>query len=51
MGAPRKKQRIKVSLRLVKEHVEFFKENDIKINTWIVQQMENFVKNRKNDLK
>lgn len=51
MGAPRKKERIKVSLRLVKEHVEFFKENDIKINTWIVQQMENFVKNRKNDLK
>lgn len=51
MGAPRKRERIKVSLRLVKEHVEFFKENDIKINTWIVEQMENFVKNRKNDLK
>lgn len=51
MGAPRKRERIKVSLRLVKEHVEFFKENDIKINSWIVEQMENFVKNRKNDLK
>lgn len=51
MGAPRKRERIKVSLRLVKEHVEFFKENDIKINTWVVEQMEKFVKNQKNGLK
>lgn len=51
MGAPRKRERIKVSLRLIKEHVEFFKENDIKINTWIVDKMEDFVKDRKNSLK
>lgn len=51
MGAPRKRERIKVSLRLVKEHVEFFKENGIKINTWVVDKMEDFVKDRKNSLK
>lgn len=51
MGAPRKRERIRVNLRLVKEHVDFFKEKDIKVNTWIVEQMENFVKSCKNDLK